>query len=125
MISYNDINNLEELSLIAGTKYDLTFSIYQNGELISLIGATVNWILSHYGSTEEVLTKAGTILLTTMSPFGTSSLGVEIILEPEDTINLRGKFIQQLSITDFDGSTFIPVQGVVTILPAIGTVVVP
>ena len=120
ILTYTDVIALDEVSFIAGTSQAITFPIYQNGNLINLMGASASWSMSYYGTTDEVLTKTGTILLTTITPSGTSSLGIEVTLEPEDTINLHGKFIQQLTIIDFDGTTFIPAQGIITILPAIG-----
>lgn len=123
-LTYTDIISLDETSFIAGTKMIFTFPVYQNDELISLLGATASWSLSYFGTEKEILTKTGTILLTTLTSSGASSLGVEIVLEPSDTINLWGKFIQQLTLTDFYESSFIPAQGVIIILPAIGTDVV-
>ena len=40
-----------------------------------------------------------------------------VTLEASDTVNLSGKYIQQLIVTDSTGKTFIPGQGTVIISP--------
>ena len=114
--SYDTLNTLPELSFIAGTDKVLTFKCYSDLgiNLLDLSGGSVvTWRLCPYGQfTIETLNIAGIIT-------GTGTFTVTI--SAAQSLTLRGKYIQQVIITDAVGNTFRPAQGTVIILPAIET----
>ena len=118
MQSYSDLNNLEEISFIGGTEYTLEFTVYDEDSVaIDISTATIVWNMSYYGQQDvNVITYnlSGGITITDISEF-------EVVLDGSDTINLSGKFVHQAVITDFDGTPFVPGQGIITILPRISS----
>ena len=111
--SYDAINNLQEISMIAGNDKILSFSVYQEDQInpLDIANGYVTWTLCPYGEYNiKVLEKAGVI--TGLNTF-------TITLTEEDTITLSGKYIQQPTVVDSNGSTFRPGQGVLIISPAI------
>jgi hypothetical protein len=111
--SYDTLNSLPELSFIAGTDKVLTFTCYKEDQTtkLNLSSGPVYWKLCPFGSfTIETLYKTGVITGT-----GTFT----ITLTAAETLALRGKYIQQVIITDYYANTFRPAQGTVIILPAI------
>jgi hypothetical protein len=114
--SYDTLNSLPEFSFIAGTDKVLTFTCYKEGTidtLLNLTGGAIEWTLCPFGSfTIETLEKAGAI--TGMGTF-------TVTLTAAETLALRGKYIQQVRVTDYYGNTFRPAQGTVIIQPAIET----
>lgn len=111
---YLDVNTLEEISFIAGSEYVLEFNVYDEfGSPIDISSSTVTWRMSYYGQPDyAVLDKSGSI--TDTSKF-------EVVLLTSDTEDISGKFVHQPIIEDFDGSQFRPAQGVITIIPKIGS----
>lgn len=113
--SYSDINSLNEFSMIAGTNYTLTFTVYDSDgvNLLDLTGSTIKWVICPFGQSDyTVLQKTGVI--TGTGVFTVSLVGT-------DTATLSGKYVQQPVITDFIGNIFRPAQGTVLILPRIVT----
>lgn len=109
---FYNINNLPEISFIGGTSQDLFFDFYNSASaIVDLSGGSFSWYLSYYGTSTQVVTKAGALS-------GSSTNIVVINLVPNDTINIHGKFFQQIKITDSSGSVFRPSQGIVNISPA-------
>jgi hypothetical protein len=112
---YDTINNLPDLSFIGGTDKTLTFTAYSdNGiDLLNISSGSVTWFLCAYGQfSPNVLEIAGVI---------TDANHFTVTIPATSTLSLSGKFIQQVSITDFSGKTFRPGQGIVIISPAIPT----
>lgn len=111
---YLSVNGLEEFSFIGGSEYVLEFNVFdENGAEVDITSATVSWKMSYYGQPDyAVLTKAGSI---------TDTNSFEVVILSTDTQELSGKFIHQPIVVDFDGSEFRPSQGVITILPRIGS----
>jgi len=110
---YENLNNIEDLELRAGSDKVLTFLCYQEDgvNLLNITGGTASWRLCPYGEfSVNVLTIAGYI--ETANTFS-------VTITPQDTESLSGKYIQQVIITDFSGNTFIPGQGIVIIFPKI------
>jgi hypothetical protein len=115
--AYDSANALPELVFIAGTDKLLTFTCYQeNTNLLNITSGTVVWLLCPYGqfntTTLQKQTGGDGVVINTANTF-------QVTLDAADTLALSGKYIQQVSITDFSGNTFRPSQGVVIILPAI------
>jgi len=115
--AYDTINTLPDLIFIAGTDKLLTFTCYQeNTNLLDITSGTVVWLLCPYGqfsiTTLQKQTGGDGVVINTANTF-------QVTLNAADTLALSGKYIQQVSITDFSGNTFRPAQGVVLIQPAI------
>ena len=111
--SYDILNNLEEKSFIGGTDQLYTFVCYQadGANLLDISGGSAEWKLCPYGEFNvNILTKAG--VLTDANTF-------TVTLNASDTLTLNGKYVQQVSVTDFYGNTFIAGQGTILIFPAI------
>ena len=111
--AYENLNNMDELELRAGSDKVLTFVCYQEDgvNLLNITGGTLSWMLCPYGEFGvNVLTIEGVI---------EDANTFSVTIAPSDTASLGGKYIQQVSITDFSGSDFIPGQGIVLIFPKI------
>lgn len=112
-LSNNQINDLPEISFIAGNETELNFTIYtSDGNFANLTGATVTWKLAPYGSSVSVLTKNGVVDATP------SSGKFVVTLEYADTSLLSGKYIQQYATAN-SSNTYLPSQGIVNIIPRI------
>ena len=106
--SYSTINSLGDDSFVAGTTYQLKFTVVdQNGTAIDLTGATCTLRLAEYGSSTALLTKTGSITATNV---------FTVLFVPEDTDGLAGKYSYQPKIVFSDGSTVIPAQGIITLI---------
>jgi hypothetical protein len=109
---FNSPFDLAEFSMIGGSYQELVFAVYdENGNAVSLSGATINWYLSYYGNSVAMVTKSGVS--------GSSTNQFKINLDATDTLSLSGKFVQQYSILDSSGSTHRPSQGLINIFPAL------
>lgn len=111
--NYSSINSLEEFSMIAGSTRTLEFTVYEEDgvNLLDLTGATIKWSLCPFGDfSYNVLQKNGVI---------TGAGTFTVSLTSSDTSSLSGKYIQQPTITDFNGKIFKPSQGTVLIIPQI------
>ena len=107
-----DINNLEEVSFIAGNTYHLDFPAYdENGNGLDISTGSCRWALSPYGEPNVVILQKEGVFTSTGS--------FRITLDAEDTRNLSGKFMHQASLRDWNGKRFIPSQGVITIVSSI------
>ena len=108
--SYDTLNALPECSFIAGSDQVFSFTCYESDGINLLTLTTVNWKLCPYGSFSiETLSKSGSVTGT-----GTFT----ITFSAAETLALKGKYIQQVLLTDNSGNTF-RVQGTVIITPAI------
>lgn len=103
-------NNLTEISFIAGSNQELAFNVYDSGSVaVNLSGGTVTWRLSQYGPVSTALVSKSGLLS------GSPTNQFKVLLLPADTATLGGKYIQQYTLVDSSGSTFIPSQGLVNI----------
>lgn len=85
----------EKIEFINGDDIKITFTVYKNGKLPSLDGATIKFLMSYYGSSELLLEKIGT---------KTGNLGEFIVtLAHSDTQQYEGAFEYQVEITDIKG----------------------
>lgn len=120
-ISYDNINSLEEIYMIAGSYYELVFKIYnENGSPVLLLNSPISWYLAPYGRPDESVIKLTSDDTTEIDITGDNEFTV--YLRYDDTINLAtGKYIQQPVVGDFEQPTsyFRPAQGVVTIIPSL------
>ncbi len=111
--SYDTLNTLPEISFIAGTDKLFTFYCYRDDgiNLLNLGSGPIYWRLCPYGSF------AIELLDITASITGLGTFTVTI--PAADTITLNGKYIQQVTVTDYTGDTFKAAQGTIIIGPAI------
>jgi len=110
---YDELNNIPEIMLRAGSNKVLTFVCYQEDgvNLLNVTGGSLSWRLCPYG-------EFSVNVLTIQGVFEDSNT-FSVTINPSDTEFLNGKYIQQLIITDFDEHEFIPGQGNVIIFPKI------
>lgn len=113
--SYSSLNNMEEISFISGTNYILDFTIDSgSGTLLELTGKEFEWRLAPYGEKSyAVLTKEDADFESPDPDLYTKRL----ILGESDTLDLSGKYVQQIIVTDILGDlVYRPGQGIVTII---------
>lgn len=110
--SYNQTDYLETISFIAGTKYTITFPVFdENGAPVSMVTGRMTWLLSPYGQPEtRILQKEATT---------SGSYSFVVTLDPQDTMGLGGIYLQQPLLRDVDNNEFRAGQGVVNIRKAI------
>jgi len=110
---YEELNNIPEMMIRAGSTKVLTFVCYQEDgvNLLNITGGTPSWRLCPYG-------EFGVNVLTIQGVF-TDNNTFSVTISPSDTETLSGKYIQQVIITDFDLNEFIPGQGITVIFPKI------
>lgn len=111
--AFRTTNALEEFSFIAETDYTLTFTVYESDGVtpVDLGGGTIKWVLSPMGQPDFNILELDGVINTT-STFTVS-------IPAAQTSGLSGKFVHQPVITDFEGKTFRPAQGIITIIPRI------
>ena len=103
-------NNLAEFLMYAGSDQELYFDVYTSASVaVNLSGASCDWKLASYGQTTTTVTKTAVIKTSPNNR-------IYVHLLPADTANLSGKFLQQYHIIDSSGSTFIPGQGIITMV---------
>lgn len=108
---YTAINSLPEFSFIAGSQYELDFTVYQSDgvNLMDLGGADVYWVLAPYGQPDyQVAQITGTVTGT-----GTFS----IVIPSATSDSWSGKYIHQPIIVSYAGLEYRPGQGILLIIP--------
>lgn len=91
----------EKIKFVNGDDIVITFTVHKNGQLVSLDGSIIKFMLSYYGSDECILVKNG-------EP--THNKGEFVItLVPADTNGYVGNFEYQVEITDITGKKSTPV----------------
>jgi hypothetical protein len=117
--SFDSLNNLDDLSFVAGTDKTLTFSVYEEDGVtpLNINSGSALWRICLYGEFKTtIFEKAGSVSGTTITVGLTSSDTLSI-----NSSNIPKKFIQQIIVTDNDGKVFIPGQGSVIISPSISS----
>jgi len=115
--SYETLNNLGEVSFIAGTEYEFTFHYFTDSSLLNpadLTGFTCVFRMALYGQT-TVLTKAvnGVVTLPNI---------VTVTLATADTEALFGKYLYQPVLQETATSKdYILGQGTIIISPQIAS----
>jgi len=110
------VNNLAEISFIAGNYYELLFDIYSGtGSPIDVSSASCIWTLAPFGQPDTAtLTVTGSQLVA-----GSSVNRFRVKVWPDDTKTLSGKYIQQPVFISVPGAEYRPCQGVIYIKPQI------
>lgn len=115
-----NIYTLPELTFVGGKTQELRFNLKdKNGEPYNASGSTVNFSICDYSY------KTGAPLLSLTPTLIADENGVAdmlyITIAPEDTLNLFGKYIYQITIVDISGRVEIPNQGIMNITKNINT----
>lgn len=115
-----NIYTLPELTFVGGKTQELRFNLKdKNGEPYNASGNTVNFSICDYSY------KTGAPLLSLTTTLIADENGVAdmlyITIAPEDTLNLFGKYIYQITIVDISGRVEIPNQGIMNITKNINT----
>lgn len=115
-----NIYTLPELTFVGGKTQELRFNLKdKNGEPYNASGSTVNFSICDYSY------KTGAPLLSLTPTLIADENGVAdmlyITITPEDTLNLFGKYIYQITIVDISGRVEIPNQGIMNITKNINT----
>lgn len=111
--SFDEINNLETIEMIGGDYQLLTINVSDGDGLpVDITTGTNKLIISPYGIPTNVsLEKVGTV---------TDTNQFTVDLELDDTKDLSGTYLYQLSHTDFLGKEFRR-QGLMIIAPRIAS----
>ena len=101
------VYDLPEILFVGGETHDLRFCLF------SASGATATF------SVVYSVNRTGTPVLSKPMSIVANDDGVENILTvtllPQETVNLYGKYIYQITIQDMSGETEIPSQGILGI----------
>ena len=107
---------MNEFELIQGTTKILKCTIYDADAKTLLDMSTATNI--QFGAKRYGESGAANILKTLNEGVTVNGLGLlEIILAPNDTIDLLGKFQYEIRITDVNMNVFVPISGLFTIKP--------
>lgn len=109
---------LPTIDFVGGSTQELVFHTFfsQNKKPFDLSSCTAYFAVINF------VNKSGTPLISKKMEIGKSEDGDEtvtnilrVVLQPEDTVDLVGKFIYQISIQDISGEIEIPDQGIIRI----------
>lgn len=115
MVQY--LYDLPELNFIGGASKVLIFHVYVNSgkrKPFGLNDCEANFAVVDFVNRngEPVVSKQMTI---SMNDEGTDYNVLTVKLLPNDTVDLHGKYIYQISIRDIDGNVEDPKQGIINI----------
>ncbi len=117
MIECYNPYTLPTIEFVGGETQDLLFHMYfyQDRKPFSMIGCTSNFSIVSFTNKNgaPILTKAMSVL---ENAGGTSFNVLSVTLSPQETYELSGKYIYQISIKDVNGNMEIPKQGIMYII---------
>jgi len=130
LIDFTDYYDVDQTTYLSNPPSDIikvvdysTPTVYQLWTITgtsSSGGGVITYPVSFLGGSDVVPTGLCYIYMVDAGAI-TYSYSFTVTLSSLDTVNLNGKYIQQVIITDFFGNTFIPGQGSVLILPSIAS----
>ena len=107
---------LPTIDFVGGETQDFMFNtfFYKNRRQFSLTGCTANFAIVSFTNKmgKPILTKP---MEAIFNDDGTINNVLIVTLEPEETVELCGKYIYQIQIRDIDGDVEIPKQGLLYI----------
>lgn len=109
-LSFNssDIYNLQSIVIRGGSKEQLEYFFYdKDGNPLNITNAKVIWTLSEFGFSDYTILKKEGVLSSDYSSI--------ITLHANDTKDLEGKFVQQISLYDYLDECYVPASGVIKI----------
>lgn len=110
--------SLPTIDFVGGSTQELVFHTFfsQNRKPFDLSSCTASFAVINF------INKNGSPLITKTMQVDKSEVGdgtvtnvLRVVLQPEDTVDLVGKFIYQISIQDISGDIEIPDQGIIRI----------
>lgn len=110
--------SLPTIDFVGGSTQELAFHtfFFQNKQPFDLSSCTANFAVINF------VNKNGSPIISKKMEVGKSEDGdgtvtnvLRVVLLPEETVNLVGKFIYQISIQDVSGEVEIPDQGILRI----------
>lgn len=115
-----NIYTLPELTFVGGKTQELRFNLKDtNGEPYNASGSTINFSICDYSY------KTGAPILSLAPALIADENGIAdslyVTITSEDTLNLFGKYIYQITIIDISGRVEIPNQGIMNITKNINT----
>lgn len=115
-----NIYTLPELTFVGGKTQELRFNLKDtNGEPYNVSGSTINFSICDYSY------KTGAPILSLTPALIADENGIAdslyVTITSEDTLNLFGKYIYQITIIDISGRVEIPNQGIMNITKNINT----
>lgn len=107
---------LPTIDFVAGETQDLVFRVYfyKNRRPFSMTGCTSNFAIVSFTNKmgKPILTKP---MEDIFNDDGTINNVLTVTLEPQETVDLCGKYIYQIQIKDVSGNVEIPKQGILYI----------
>ena len=108
--STSEIYNLPSVSIRGGSREMLEFTFYdKTGNLLDITNAKVIWTLSEFGYSDITLLKKEGVL--------SSDYSSVVTINSNDTRDLEGKFVQQITLKNFLDEDYIPCAGIIKINP--------
>lgn len=108
--------SLPTIDFVGGETQDLAFNVYfyKNKQPFSLTGCTCNFSIVSFRNKKgaPILSKQMTSIF---NDAGTSDNVLTVTLQPDETVDLDGKYIYQIIIKDINGDAEIPKQGILYI----------
>ena len=107
-----DPYTLPKIDFVGGETEKLVFRVFFKNleQAFSLANCTASFALVEFGN------KHGDPIFAKDMSIAVSNSGVDnilyVTLTPNDTVNLYGKFIYQITVKDVDGTVEIPKQGI-------------
>lgn len=110
----NNIYTLPEVDFVGGSTNEFLFRVYRDDkktEAADLEGSTANFSLVNF------INKNGTPIISKSMTLAQDDdvCILSVTLTSEDTVNLSGKYVYQITIVDSAGRAIIPNQGVMYI----------
>lgn len=105
----DEIYNLQKFVMRGGSKTILEFSFADDESSLPLdiTTSSVIWTMSEFGQPDyTILTKQGTL---------SSDTSCVVTLTSNDTKDIEGKFVQQITLIDYLGDEYVVAQGLIKI----------
>lgn len=112
------IYNLPEIHFVGGESQTLVFYLYtKTGSPFDVSDCSVGFAIVNYVTKngEPILVKEDADIKKRIGDEGITNI-VEVELSDDDTVHFQGRYIYQLTITDSEGESEIPGQGIVDIV---------
>ena len=113
----NKMYSLPEIRFVGGSSEDLQFNLYYDDDgpkPFNIFGGEANFSIVNF------INKNSTPLVSKRMEIGSNDDKmiyniVRVSLDPDDTVDLFGKFVYQITLKDVDGNVDIPHQGIINI----------
>lgn len=110
--------SLPTIDFVGGSTQEIMFHTFfdRNKRAFDLASCTANFAVVNYVNKngEPLISKTMEIIASEVDGETITNV-LRVVLLPEDTVDLTGKFIYQISIQDISGEIEIPDQGIIRI----------